>query len=288
VASGAGSVLGEHEANINAVAIGRDGTRLATGDHDGRILLWNLVDGALTATLPGNGFAVNALAFAADGRLVSASADKTVRVWDVAARQERLRYEGHEDPVVSLALSPDGSFAASATSQGTVDLWELADGAPRRSLYAARGPVWALAVAPDGRTLLSGGADGVVRLWDAQDGHELSGSVPPVSPAPEAATRGDKLFRKCRACHTLTPGDQSKAGPTLFGLFGRRAGSVSGYSYSAALRDSGIVWTPETVDRLFAQGPEAVAPGSKMPLQKMPDDQDRADLIEFLKRATVP
>jgi cytochrome c len=199
-----------------------------------------------------------------------------------------LRYEGHEDPVVALALSRDGALAASATSQGAIDLWEIAGATLRRSLYAARGPVWALALAPDGKTLLSSGNDGVVRLWDAEDGHELSGAVPPVSPPAEAETRGDKLFRKCRACHTLTPGDQGKAGPSLFGLFGRRAGSAPGYPYSAALRDSGLVWTPETVDRLFAQGPEVVAPGSKMPLQKMPDVRDRADLIEFLKHATVP
>lgn len=288
VASGTGSVLGEHAANVNAVAFAPDGALLASGDYDGRILLWRLHDADPVVALAGDGFPVNALAFTPEGRLVAASADKLVRVWDVAARRELSRYAGHEEPVVSLALSRDGTLAASASAQGAVDLWRLADGRLERSLYAARGPVWALAFTPDGAMLLSGASDGVVRLWEVRDGRELAGAVPPISPPPEAASRGDRLFRKCRACHALTETDEAKAGPTLYRLFGRRAGSVPGYPYSAALRDSGLVWTPETVDRLFAQGPAAVAPGSKMPLQQMPDAQDRADLIDFLERATAP
>ncbi len=287
VASGAARVLGEHAANVNAVAFAPDGRLLASGDYDGRILLWSLDNASPAAALPGDGFAVNALAFTPEGLLVAATGDKLVRVWDVAARRELGRYAGHEDPVVSLALSRDGTLAASASAQGAVDLWRVADGRLERSLYAARGPVWALAFTPDATTLLSGASDGVVRLWDLRDGHELSGALPPVSPPAEAASRGDRLFRKCRACHAVTETDEAKAGPTLYHLFGRRAGSVPGYPYSAALRDSGLVWTPETLDRLFAQGPAAVAPGSKMPLQQMPDAQDRADLIDFLKGATA-
>jgi cytochrome c len=49
-----------------------------------------------------------------------------------------------------------------------------------------------------------------------------------------------------------------------------------------------VVWTDATIDRLFALGPETVVPGSKMPLQRMPDPKDRADLIDFLERATRP
>jgi len=287
VASGASSALAGHGANVNAVALSPDGAVLASGDYDGRILLWHVADGSLAATLPGDGFPINALAFAADGRLLSASSDKTVRVWDAAERHETFHYEAHEDPVLALALASDASLVASGTSQGTVDLWQLSDGALRRSLYAVRGPVWALAFTRDAKTLLSSGSDGVVRLWDVGDGHELSGAVPPLSPAAEAEDRGARLFRKCRACHALTESGETKAGPTLYHLFGRRAGAAAGYAYSPALSGSGLVWSEQTVDRLFAEGPEVVAPGSKMPLQKMPDAKDRADLIDFLKRATA-
>ena len=105
-------------------------------------------------------------------------------------------------------------------------------------------------------------------------------------PAHGDAKRGEELFRKCVACHTFEENGRNKAGPRLFGLFGRRAGSIADYKYSPALRDSALVWTPEAVDALFAKGPDTVVPGSKMPLQTMSDPKDRSDLIAFLKRVT--
>ncbi|HYG87585.1 MAG TPA: c-type cytochrome [Azospirillum sp.] len=99
---------------------------------------------------------------------------------------------------------------------------------------------------------------------------------------------GQALFRACAMCHTLTPDGGNRAGPTLWHLFGRRAGSVEGYRYSASLRDSGIVWTEDTVARLFEIGPDTLTPGSKMPMQRIDDPQKRADLIAYLRQATVP
>jgi cytochrome c len=71
-------------------------------------------------------------------------------------------------------------------------------------------------------------------------------------------------------------------------LFGRRAGTVPGYKYSSALRHSALVWDEETIDALFREGPADYTPGSKMPLQRMPDAEERAALIAFLKRITAP
>ncbi len=84
----------------------------------------------------------------------------------------------------------------------------------------------------------------------------------------------------------MTEDGGRRAGPTLHGLFGRRAGSVAGYIYSKALRESRLIWTEETVDALFAEGPHTYTPGSKMPLQRMPASRDRAELIAYLKRVT--
>ena len=108
----------------------------------------------------------------------------------------------------------------------------------------------------------------------------------PSAAAPGDPARGEALFRKCAACHTLEANGRNKAGPRLFGLFGRKAGGVADFKYSPALKDSALVWTPATVDALFAQGPEALTHGSKMPMQTMSDAGDRADLIAFLLRAT--
>lgn len=104
---------------------------------------------------------------------------------------------------------------------------------------------------------------------------------------PGDPARGEALFRRCVACHTIEPNGRNKAGPRLHGLFGRKAGAVADYKYSPALKDSALVWTAETVDALFDKGPSAVVPGSKMPLQVMSNAKDRADLIEYLKKVTA-
>ena len=116
----------------------------------------------------------------------------------------------------------------------------------------------------------------------------MDGERPALAATDPPAEHGARLFRKCSACHELIEGQGGKAGPTLYGLFGRKAGAVPGYAYSSALKRSGLVWSDATIDRLFALGPNEVVPGSKMPLQRMPDAKDRADLIEFLARATRP
>jgi cytochrome c len=109
-----------------------------------------------------------------------------------------------------------------------------------------------------------------------------------VAAAPDDGSRGAELFRKCAACHTVTADGGHRAGPTLHRLFGRTAGSRADYPYSAALEASDLVWTEHTVARLFEVGPEVMVPGSKMPLQRLPDARDRADLVAYLKRITMP
>ena len=127
----------------------------------------------------------------------------------------------------------------------------------------------------------------VVTVWPLDPLRRPDGATATVAPPGPAATNGERQFdRKCRICHTLTPDTARRAGPTLHGLMGRRAGMVAGYPYSDALTGIDLVWTPETVDRLFAQGPDVFLPGTKMPLQKMTNARDRADLIEYLESAT--
>ncbi len=88
-------------------------------------------------------------------------------------------------------------------------------------------------------------------------------------------------------CHSLNPEGLRRSGPHCYGLFGRRAGSVPGYNYSAALRDRQFNWSGETLRALFRDGPDAYIPGTKMPLQRIADGTPLTDLIEYLREITA-
>jgi cytochrome c len=149
--------------------------------------------------------------------------------------------------------------------------------------------VWSTVFLPDNRTLLTGGADRAIRRWDGDtgrpsDGAAVAGAIDPL--APYAGDPGALVFRACVACHTLQADQGYRAGPSLHGIFGRRIASLPGYSFSAALRQLDIVWTPKTVAELFEVGPAAYTPGTKMPDQRIGRAEDRDALVNFLERAT--
>ncbi len=262
---------------------------LLVADHLGG--LWSVEDepARLRERRPATGFAITDLALASPRTLALSAIDGTIRLLVLPGLELRGELVGHEAPVLALSVAPGGGRLASGDLKGRIVLWSLPEGRAERVLEPHAGPVWDLAFAGPRPTLWSAGNDAVVRRW-AEGEPEVSPSLA-ASNAPSAAEeseRGARLFRSCRACHTLEADGGNRAGPTLFRLFGRPAGSVPGYPYSEALARSGIVWTEETVDRLFALGPETFTPGSKMPLQRMPDAGDRAALIAYLKRVTAP
>ena len=152
-------------------------------------------------------------------------------------------------------------------------------------------PVWSVAFFPDNRTLLTGGTDRMIRRWVAVTGEPIGDVIPGAPDDPLAAYKGDpgaEVFRACVACHTLNAKDGERAGPTLQGIFGRRIATAPGYDFSMALRRMSIVWTPETVSRLFEVGPNAYTPGTKMPEQRITDPEQRRALVAWLARVTKP
>jgi cytochrome c len=101
-----------------------------------------------------------------------------------------------------------------------------------------------------------------------------------LNPASAAdAVHGEAVFKRCAACHSLKPGE-NKVGPSLFGGMGKKAGSVDGYRYSDALKNSGLVWDEATLDSFLA-APAKKVPGTKMAVG-VPNATDRADLIAYL------
>ncbi|MEG3143109.1 cytochrome c family protein [Sphingomonas sp. RT2P30] len=93
------------------------------------------------------------------------------------------------------------------------------------------------------------------------------------------ATKGGIVFLQCKTCHEL---DKNKIGPMLKGVVGRAAGTVAGFTYSAANKNSGITWSPEKLFQ-YLEKPQRIVPGTKMTFAGLSDAQKRADVIAYLK-----
>lgn len=101
------------------------------------------------------------------------------------------------------------------------------------------------------------------------------------------ADRGERVFRRCMACHTIAEGAGHRLGPNLWGLFGRTAGTREGYNYSRALQDADLEWTPEVLNE-WLQSPRGFLPGNKMSFAGVPRAEDRYSVIAYLEQATSP
>lgn len=98
-------------------------------------------------------------------------------------------------------------------------------------------------------------------------------------------SNGRDLFAQCRACHTVVKDGPNMTGPNLYGVFGRVAGSHPGFSYSAGLKASGIIWDSASLDRWLTE-PRAMISGTKMAYMGVKDPSDRRDVIAYLKVAS--
>jgi len=111
----------------------------------------------------------------------------------------------------------------------------------------------------------------------------------PATPASAEgdAAKGEKVFKKCKACHVVDK-EQNRVGPHLVGLFGRKAASVEGYKYSKAMKakgEEGLVWNEETLAK-YLEKPKKMVPGTKMAFPGLKKEKDRANIIAYLKEAT--
>ena len=96
---------------------------------------------------------------------------------------------------------------------------------------------------------------------------------------------GEEVFKKCRACHEVGPDAKTKLGPVLNGVIGRKAGTVEGFSYSPANKkagDDGWVWTEEKILK-YLENPREAMPGNRMAFAGLAEEQDRLDVLAYLK-----
>jgi cytochrome c len=310
-------IAAAHEAPVSALTLSPDGATLVSAGWDGRLGLIPL-DGAAATMRDAHADKTTGAAFLPDGALASVGGDLRLRVWrdgrpaataDLPAPPTGLVAVGDRAAVIFadgairlydgagarvaearlgerplVAAASDGARVAAAAIEGRVWVRDGADLSAVAEIAPGQRPVWSLAFA--GPDLMTGGGDGLIRRWDAATGAPRGEGGAPPAPGVDDGSRGAEVFRACALCHSLTPDDGRRAGPTLHGLFGRRIATAAGYDYSPALQAMDIVWTPETVAALFEHGPEAYTPGSRMPDQRVPDPADRQALVDFLARAT--
>ncbi len=277
-----------HQDNVNGVAFAPDGKALVSAGYDATVRIWPLAgEGApIIVTLPAT---LNCRRGRA-GRRASSPAVRTARftscrrTGSCRANSTPARRRSLRSPRAAMARwSPPPAFAARSRSS-TARIATL-----MRTLVGPGLPVWSVAFFPDNKTLLTGGTDRMVRRWDATTGEHIGSVALADAEDPLARYNGDRgaeLYRACVACHTLSPDEGNRAGPTLSGIFGRKIATLPGYKFSEALTKLNIVWTPETVSKLFEIGPAKYTPGTKMPEQRITSPDDRAALMTFLEKAT--
>ena len=285
---GAPRILEGNSQNVNGVVFSPDGRQVISAGYDATLRIWPVSgDGdSVVRTLP---TPLNAVAVAADGEIVAGGADG--KVYFLSAQGEmRDEVQASATPIIALAVSKDGALVAAAGIRGSVAIIARKTRNVQKTLVGPGLPVWSVAFFPDSRTLLTGGADRMLRRWNAISGEPIDVVLvgAPEDPlAVYAGDRGAEVYRACIACHALTPDEGNKAGPSLAGIFGRRIATLPGYRYSEALTKMDIVWTPETVAKMFEVGPAAYTPGTKMPEQTIGAAEDRKALVDFLGRVTV-
>lgn len=295
VAGGEPGYLEGSRTGVNAVAFSHDGRTLYSASVDGSVRAWDVAGRVERRLLVRRGLGVNEVLVgdgSGDGAarwLAYGTVNGMLRVIDPDTGDPIADLSADRGPVLALARDRQGRRLARGDGAGFITIYDTATWRVEREFQAAlRGPIWALAFSADGETIFAGGIENIVYAWPIDILSvfaPMADSEPPFLRDPDEMSNGERQFaRKCSVCHVLTADGGRRAGPSLHGLFGRRAGSLPGYAYSQTLRDSTLVWNEHSIDRLFDIGPDHFVPGSKMPMQRITGLQDRRDLIEFLKQ----
>ncbi|MEM8555727.1 MAG: cytochrome C [Pseudomonadota bacterium] len=277
-----------HRTNVQTVAFDSAGG-LLTGTYGGEIWEWDLArpDAALRPLVQ-HGWGINSIAMLPNGTLVFGALDGTFARVDLFSGIT-TELAKTDRPIQTVKLSQDNALVGYGDGTGKIGIYTMA-GSHVETGVVTYGPVWDFDFVPGTAEIYHVGLDDFAALWRIapRDFTPIQAELPRRFQIRESEDPGELEFlRKCSVCHTLTPDDAGRAGPTLYGLFGRPSAALPDYPYSKALEDLNVIWTEETVAQLFDDGPDIMVPGTKMPIQRLKSIERRDDLIRYLKTATA-
>ncbi len=280
-----------HRGNVNAVVFSPNGSSLYSASYDGTIRQWSLNEKADPRLMVKHGWGINVITALGDDIIYGALDGSVVRL-KTNADEKLKEIIKLKRPILSLVISPDQSLYAVGSGDGYIRIFDAVQDKLLEEYQASFGPVWAMDFLPDSHRLYHAGLDDFAILWQLNPRapyEPVKSELPRRFQVSEGAGIGEIQFkRKCSVCHTLKKGDGNRAGPSLYNIFGRRAGSLPNYPYSDALLNSDIIWNEQSISRLFDEGPDVVTPGTKMPIQRLKSVEKRDELINYLKQATAP
>ncbi len=284
------AVLKGHRGNVNSVAFSKDGSKLYSAAYDGQIIEWDIVTGKLLRSVYRHGWGINSIVRIDDDRIMFGAVDGSVGLVSITKADKISDLASSEQPIQSVKLSHDQKLMAFADGAGQIEVFQVDDLKKIEATNVAYGPIWDFDFIPGTFQIFHVGLDDFATRWQIAP-HKLSkieSKFPRRFQVRNTDDPGELEFsRKCSVCHTVTPDGANRAGPTLYGVFGREAGTLPDYIYSKALLNSDVIWDENTIGQLFDDGPDVMLPGTKMPIQRLKSVGRRDDLIRYLKIATA-
>ena len=284
------SLLG-HKGPVYAVKFSKDNKYIYSSGYDGEIKLWKADNGEYVRPLIRNGWGISK--FEVDEKqnfIAFGSTDGQIKVNKFNQDKTIIKIKEDRVPILSMYYLEKENMISFGNAKGRMIILDTKNWSLVRDFNAVNGPIWDNILFPNDSSLIVAGLDDFLTRWQIFDFPpkflEKPGPARRFNPVKEVSNGEKQFARKCSVCHTLEENGKKRAGPTLYKIFGRKAGTLEGYKYSKALIESDIIWNEESINRLFDEGPDKVTPGTKMPIQRMKKIQDRQDLVMFLKKAT--
>ena len=280
-----------HKGPVYSVKYSKDNKYIYSSGYDGEIKMWEAKNGNYIRPLIKNGWGISVFEINEKKNFIAyGSTDGKIKITKMKEDTLILKIGEDRTPILSMYYLEKENLISFGNAKGRMIILDTNSWSLVRDFNAVNGPIWDNILFPKDSSLIVAGLDDFLTRWEIFDFPpeilERPGPARRFNPLKEASNGEKQFARKCSVCHTLIANGKKRAGPTLYKIFGRKAGTLSGYKYSKALIKSDIIWNENTINELFDKGPDKVTPGTKMPIQKMKRYEDRKDLVMFLKEST--